>query len=64
MSLRCLDSRTCGCARSMQLSVSLIHGAHFESIQNSNVKASNKHLELAPFSSTVEQRLYRVKKMP
>ena len=43
VSLRCIVSRICGCARSMQLlSVSLIHGAQFENIQNSNVNTSNK----------------------
>jgi hypothetical protein len=46
------------------LSVSLIHGAQFENIQNSNVNVSNKHLGVAPFSSTEQQRLYRIKKMP
>jgi hypothetical protein len=46
------------------LSLSLINGAQFENILNSNVNASNKHLGVAPLNSTLEQQLYWVKEIP
>jgi len=65
VSLRHVVSRSCGCARSMQLlSLSFIYGAQFENILNSNVNASNKHLGVAPLNAALEQRLYWVKEMP